>query len=132
MRKLTFGFEGEPIPKGRPRCTCQTGTPKMYTGERTRQAEFDLAWAFKAAHPGHEPFTEPLSVLLMFVTSKRREDRTSGDIDNYAKTVLDALNGIAWEDDRQIVHLTTHISPDLGTGPYTNVQIRTMEPADDE
>jgi len=26
-----------------------------------------------------------------------------GDLDNYAKTLKDALNGIAWEDDRQVV-----------------------------
>jgi Holliday junction resolvase RusA-like endonuclease len=29
-----------------------------------------------------------------------------GDIDNYVKTVLDGLNGTAWEDDIQVVEVT--------------------------
>ena len=31
--------------------------------------------------------------------------RLRGDIDNYAKSVLDALNGVAYKDDKQIVRL---------------------------
>jgi Holliday junction resolvase RusA-like endonuclease len=29
-----------------------------------------------------------------------------GDIDNYTKLILDALNGVAWVDDRQIAAIT--------------------------
>lgn len=28
-----------------------------------------------------------------------------GDIDNYVKTILDALNGVAWADDAQVVKI---------------------------
>jgi Holliday junction resolvase RusA-like endonuclease len=42
-----------------------------------------------------EPWSEPQSAKL------RR-----GDIDNYTKLICDALNGIAWRDDRQIAALT--------------------------
>lgn len=28
-----------------------------------------------------------------------------GDLDNYVKTVLDALNGVAWIDDKQVVKI---------------------------
>jgi len=28
-----------------------------------------------------------------------------GDLDNYVKLTLDALNGVAWEDDRQVVRI---------------------------
>ena len=30
----------------------------------------------------------------------------AGDIDNYAKTLLDGLNGVAWDDDSQVLKLT--------------------------
>jgi Holliday junction resolvase RusA-like endonuclease len=33
-----------------------------------------------------------------------------GDVDNYVKSVLDALNGVAWEDDKQIISLTVEKS----------------------
>lgn len=34
------------------------------------------------------------------------KSKLRGDIDNYIKTVLDALNGVAWGDDNQIVKVT--------------------------
>ena len=30
------------------------------------------------------------------------------DVDNYTKTIFDALNGIAWEDDKQIYDMVVH------------------------
>ena len=36
---------------------------------------------------------------IIYLSKAGRE----GDLDNYAKTLKDALNGIAWEDDRQVV-----------------------------
>lgn len=127
MREFAFTVEGEPVPKGRPRCTCQHGSPHVYTPEKTTQAEYDVGYAFKNAYPGHEPVECECSVLIMVVTDKDRSNRTSADADNYAKLVMDGLNGIAWVDDRQVTHLSVHIGPTLGSGPYTNVQIRTLE-----
>lgn len=34
------------------------------------------------------------------------KSKLRGDIDNYVKTILDALNGIAWRDDSQVVKVT--------------------------
>lgn len=31
--------------------------------------------------------------------------RLRGDLDNYIKTILDALNGVAWDDDSQVVKI---------------------------
>lgn len=47
---------------------------------------------------------EPLSgELIVTLTLYRPAKR--GDVDNYSKVVIDALNGIAWHDDGQIVEL---------------------------
>lgn len=123
MREFTFSVDGEPVPKGRPRCECSRGHPHIYNPDETTAAQEAIGWAFKDAHPGHEPLECECSVLMMFVT-----DDVKADIDNYEKLVLDGLNKIAWKDDRQVRHLTAHITPTLGFGPYTNVQIRTLEP----
>lgn len=34
------------------------------------------------------------------------KSKLRGDLDNYVKTVLDALNGVAWDDDSQVVKIT--------------------------
>lgn len=34
------------------------------------------------------------------------KSKLRGDIDNYIKTILDALNGVAWRDDSQVVKVT--------------------------
>jgi crossover junction endodeoxyribonuclease RusA len=47
-----------------------------------------------------EPATGPLAVALVFY-----RPRKSGDLDNRIKVCLDALNGIAWSDDDQVVEL---------------------------
>lgn len=39
-------------------------------------------------------------------SSKRADPTIKPDIDNIAKQILDALNGIAWKDDAQVVRLT--------------------------
>ena len=50
---------------------------------------------------GREPFgREPLSVVIMFAYEKGADHRR--DCDNEIKAVLDAANGIVYEDDRWI------------------------------
>lgn len=44
----------------------------------------------------------PLPLGEIEVELEIHSTRKQGDIDNYAKTVLDALNGVVWRDDRQI------------------------------
>lgn len=69
------------------------------------------------------PLTGALKVDINFyrhvqssISKKEREYRLSGvhrpvvkpDTDNYIKSTLDALNGLLWEDDNQIVDLSAH------------------------
>lgn len=52
--------------------------------------------------PGTVPFgsSTSIAVTLAWYRSKRM-----GDLDNRAKVALDALNGVLWVDDKQIVEL---------------------------
>lgn len=47
------------------------------------------------------------------------------DSDNIAKVVLDALNGVAYRDDKQVVHL--EIYKIYGESPRIEVEIETLE-----
>lgn len=86
---------GTPVPKQRPRLV----SGRVFTPSKTHAAEELIAWKARAA--GARISTSDVSVTVGFYfTGKRR-----GDIDNLVKTVLDALNGVAYVDDRQVVHL---------------------------
>lgn len=86
---------GTPVPKQRPRLA----SGRVFTPPKTHAAEELIAWKARAA--GVRISTSDVSVTAGFYfTGKRR-----GDIDNLVKTVLDALNGVAYVDDRQVVHL---------------------------
>ncbi len=83
---------GEPVAKGRPRFTKNGG---VYTPKKTLDAESDIGWALKAECREVDAVSR-FSVSLEFWTKKR------ADIDNLAKLVLDAANGVIWADDSQV------------------------------
>lgn len=98
-----------PKSKDRPR---MTKTGHTYTTKATRQYEEAFAAEYKGPcfAEGH------LRVKLIFDIHKTvvviepienlfTESKLRGDIDNYAKSVLDALNGVAFKDDKQVVVL---------------------------
>jgi Holliday junction resolvase RusA-like endonuclease len=112
LRDATLNWT--PRAKQRPRTTIRNGKAVTFTPKETRDAEAALATQWP-----HPPFDGPIDVrVIMNDTTIRLEvsgapDRTSkklrGDIDNYAKTILDALNGVAWVDDKQIVRLSVEM-----------------------
>lgn len=81
-----------------------------YTPTKTVDAEKKIA----ASYDG-PTFIGPITVNLVFDTdgtaviiepaNVTERSKLRGDLDNYIKTVLDALNGVAWEDDRQVVKI---------------------------
>jgi crossover junction endodeoxyribonuclease RusA len=88
---------GEPVPNARARA----GAHGHYTPRRTVEyrERVQATWMV-AGRPslGDAPFVLSAS----FYRSSRREC----DLDNLVKGVLDALNGLAWADDRQLVCLS--------------------------
>lgn len=87
-----------------------------FTPKATRDAEAAIAAAFlAAAGDKFVPFEGPLKVEVMFANEwvnivieeigDYAQRKVKGDVDNYLKTVGDALNGVAWVDDKQIVDL---------------------------
>lgn len=113
MQPFTLTIPGEPVPKGRPRLARHGHT---YTPTKTQNAEKRIAWAYHTARGPHH--TGPVAVTAAF----HRHNRHRVDLDNLVKTVLDALNGHAWDDDAQVVtiHATKHIDP---TNPRTTITI---------
>lgn len=113
MASVSFDVWGKVMGKGRPRFTRCGHT---YTPKATRDYERLIRAAYENAHERPpEPFSGPLDVTI--VTSRqlpkstpksviREPDTHKPDVDNIAKIVLDALNGVAWLDDAQVTSLT--------------------------
>lgn len=85
---------GDPQSKARPRVYHGHGiTPKA-----TLEAEERIARAWRDTLPDQPAAQGPVAIGLTFWMATRR----GRDWDNLAKLFTDALNGIAWMDDRQI------------------------------
>jgi len=100
-----------PLVKERPRAT-RTG--HVYTPKRTENYEKAVAAAyngplFDASHTIEVSLVINSKGTTITVSATENPDFKSplkGDVDNYAKSILDGLNGVAWEDDKQIIKLT--------------------------
>ena len=118
MNSLTFTVPGQPVAKGRPKFARQGGFVRAYTPEKTVAYETLVKLAAGEAMAGAAPMQGPMALeLRLFVaipkaTTKRDLARiTAGaflpvkkpDADNVLKAISDALNGIAYDDDAQLV-----------------------------
>jgi len=87
----------KPVPKGRPRF----GKGRVYTPQKTLQAEEIIAWTVTAYMLANRIEITKNPVYLTAIFQFKKACRV--DIDNLGKLVFDALNGIAYLDDNQIV-----------------------------
>jgi len=107
-------IDGRPHAKQRPRFARQGG--RVYTPKPTLDYEAMVAALFRDAMP--EPLDGPicLSIYAHFKvakswSAKKKDDLIftphlqTPDLDNVAKAISDAANGIAFKDDSQIAHL---------------------------
>lgn len=114
MKKLQYHqfFNIRPRAKQRPRMTRygRAYTPKLTLAHEAEIAalykgpcfEGDLAMKIRFLYDSIEILIEP---VIPNPEVEQPKKRLRGDIDNYAKSVLDALNGVAYKDDKQIVRL---------------------------
>lgn len=134
---IDIDIPGAPTAKGRPRFSRRSG--RTYTPAATERAEQTLAGRALVALQDHRarlPLRGALRVdvdLVMPIpaswSSKKKAQALSGvarptsrpDLDNLVKLALDALNGIAWVDDAQIVESMTRKV--YGAIPCTRIRI---------
>lgn len=115
--RLSFSVPGEPVAKARPRAT-KWG---VYTPKKTVNYETLVRETFAAAYPGHAPWQGPIRMTIMaYLTIPRSKSKKQQaamaagellptkrpDLDNIEKTILDALNGVAFHDDSQVCLVT--------------------------
>lgn len=133
---INFTVDGAAVPKQRPRISGR----QAYTPKRTKDYEGRVLAAFRSSYSGFYPAfgkDTPVWVCIYIIQaipkswSKKKQHMAeageifplgrNGDIDNIAKSILDALNGFAYEDDCQVTRLM--ISKEYGSEPRAIVQI---------
>lgn len=113
-----FTIPGPPVPKARARVT-RSG--HAYTPVRTKNAEERIAQHLKVRFPYLEPAAGRLRVVLRFHIKGVR-----GDADNFGKLALDALNGRAFLDDRQVDSLDVSMIRS-SDDPRTEIEVWTLQ-----
>jgi Holliday junction resolvase RusA-like endonuclease len=137
MLIVMFNVPGKPKGKGRPRFARRGNFVKTYTDSKTADYEAQIKVAATAAMGSSEPLESPVSVYLYIrvpipasASKKAKKAMLSGevrptkkpDIDNIAKSYLDALNGIVYLDDTQVISL--HCTKVYSSDPGVNVMVR--------
>ena len=117
--RVSFRINGKIVPKGRPRFT-RTG--HAYTPQSTRDYE-QLIKATYLSEIGNKKLNGALKVSIVanlgiptHISKKAREELLNAqnrptkkpDADNIAKTICDALNEVAYDDDKQIAWLSVY------------------------
>lgn len=133
---IRFDVEGEPVPQPRPRVY----RGKSVLSDTQRSAAYKGTIAIMARQHIKQPLLGPIKVTLVFVLARplsepktKRLDRAPhakdrGDIDNFSKTVLDALNGVAWVDDCQVYSLSaTKWVAAFEEQPHTSITIESLQ-----
>ena len=111
---MTFTIPGEPVGKGRPR----VDRGRAHTPKKTKAYEEKVKWCYLQAHGRMLEGPIRMTVIALYYipksASKRaREAMLNGalkptkkpDIDNVIKCLMDALNGVAYKDDAQVVKI---------------------------
>ncbi len=103
---LAFRIDGVPVPKGRARTFVKGGRVITTTPPRTRKWEaFVRVHAMAAVATARwMPIAGAYAVSLTVFRARR-----AGDADNFAKGIGDALNGVAYPDDRSVRRLTVEL-----------------------
>lgn len=127
---LSFRIPIEPVAQARPRAVnmanrrkyYRPGKPKIILHDPTNVKRYkQLLGYYIRQHYDAEPLTGPLRVTLRFYrdiqrsdSQKKKDAKDAGtirpirkpDTDNYVKSTLDALNGVLWADDNEIIEFS--------------------------
>ena len=119
---MDFEIEGAPVGKRRPRFTTVNGFAQAIKVDADVEYENMVRLMFKLNKPAdYDLFDKPVSVRIeaYFPVPKSFSNKRAGkalageivptkkpDADNIAKIICDALNGVAYMDDTQVIELT--------------------------
>lgn len=131
---VSFAVPGKPMGKGRPRFAVRGKYVQTYTPEATAAYEKTVREQWKESGAPKLSGTIWAFICATFpipksATKAQRVEMAGGtveyphkpDADNIAKIILDALNGLAYDDDSQVT--TLRVSKFYGSEPRVTVML---------
>ena len=115
---MQFFVNGKPATKGSWKVT-RHGALRP-DSERERPWANAIAWTAKSL--GAKPTDKPVKVTLQFFFARPKKPSnpfpSKSDVDKLSRSALDALTGIVWNDDQQVVdlHATKDFADERGPG----------------
>lgn len=133
--KIEFVVYGKPQGKQRPRFSRRSSS--IYTPKNTQMYEGQIAKAYRAAANGFSFGDKPVEIWITAVfakakTSKKEYPTIKPDIDNIQKAVFDGLNGVAYNDDKQILTAVIHKTFCKLEGENPRLLVTVMESKENE
>lgn len=104
-KTLSWQFNINPVAASRPRVS-RWGA--FYTGPYKVFREVAAESVWNTIGNEFKPLSNTLAVSIeLYIKQPKKTDKEypRPDIDNYAKAILDTMNGKIWEDDTQIISL---------------------------
>lgn len=137
---IEFAILGEPVAQGRPRAgKTRRGKTVLYDPKKSR--DFKTYVKLSASqHAPKNPLQGPIHLEVSIFRpipksfSKKKTAKaearllrptTKPDSSNYVKLIEDALNGVIWKDDSQIVSLVVHKF--YSQKPRVNIRVNEIE-----
>lgn len=132
-KEVKFIIYGKPMGKQRPKFSRAGRQVRTYTPEKTVNYENLVKLSYpkvKKLEGGIEADIIGVFSIPKLTSKKKKEQMINGlipytkkcDCDNLAKSILDALNGIAYDDDSQVCKLS--VLKQYGENPRVEVTLR--------
>ena len=104
---IRFSAEGTPIQQGSMR---YIGNGKMIHNKSAELATWRATVGIAAKQAGCKPIDSPIMIVMRFrikkpKTVKREHPTVPPDLDKQIRSILDALTGIAYADDSQVIDI---------------------------
>ncbi|ONK21210.1 hypothetical protein BLX87_23055 [Bacillus sp. VT-16-64] len=137
---IEFTIPGEPVAQGRPRASTRNGKVRMYDPAKSKNYKTFVQLVARQ-HAPKKPLEGAVSMtvkiyrpMLKGFSMKRRNEAEAGlyrpitkpDNSNYLKGIEDALNGVIYHDDSQIV--TSKVEKYYSYNPRVEIRVEEVIP----
>ena len=134
---VMYTVYGEPVGKGRPRFAKRGAFVSTYTPLKTKTYEDEIRMMARVAMGSSEPLETPVTLAIYIrvgiptsFSKQKRKDALEGilkptkkpDADNVLKCFMDAMNGIVYLDDKQVVNI--HLTKIYAETPAVEIMVK--------